>query len=105
MELEGGELRKKTENFIKLGKTVHKYCWLLLGGFPSSFSGQIAKFSKSRVPQIKPSLFVYWELVPGAPFKKNNRPLVKQLNDGWATLIVPKVGGGYLGTIRHLEAL
>jgi hypothetical protein len=28
----------------------------------------------------------------------------KGVRHGWATLIVPK-GGGYLGTIRHLEAL
>ena len=43
MELEGGELRKKTENFIKLGKTVHKYCWLLLGGVPLQEGSRTAK--------------------------------------------------------------
>ena len=28
-----------------------------------------------------------------------------QILDGWATLIAPKGGGGYLGAIRPLEAL
>ena len=31
---------------------------------PSSLSAQIAKFSKSRVPRIKTTTFVYWKRGP-----------------------------------------